>query len=383
VAGKVVTVPYLKFRGRNNDLPYFEPTKQMRDVGFRNTRLRGTDAQILAAAETIFGRWQAVKLGQASSAAESLIPGSIASAVRDYIGTLDKKTGLYSFDPSDDFEDLGDRTRKDYRYYLDCFVETFGEFQMSSLGSKILKKYYKTSKKEKSHYVAYHRLLTIRAFLSWAVSEELIKHNPASNVKVTKPESRTQRWEPEQVDAFEVAALKKNRPSMQLAVRIADWVAQRPFDIRTLKRSNYNGTHFIAITQSKGKTKIPPLPLPKDLIDLLDESLLDHNSEYLIVSEGTGEHYSEVNFQHIFAEIRSAAGVPDDLQFRDFRRTAITDAFDAGATDEQARALSGHANSAAMEPYRVLTDTQSQVTKDKRLKLRESRKQQAAAEAAI
>ena len=64
--------------------------------------------------------------------------------------------------------------------------------------------------------------------------------------------------------------------------------------------------------------------------------------------------------QRVVAKIREAAGLPAEITFTSFRHGGHTDAADAGLTDAQIRALSGHRTTAMISIY-------AKQTKDQRL----------------
>ena len=49
--------------------------------------------------------------------------------------------------------------------------------------------------------------------------------------------------------------------------------------------------------------------------------------------------YIRHNFEHVFAEIRTASELPAELRFADLRRSGMTEGADAGATDDELRAV--------------------------------------------
>jgi integrase len=69
------------------------------------------------------------------------------------------------------------------------------------------------------------------------------------------------------------------------------------------------------------------------------------------VSENTGRPCREACFQHTFAEIRTAAGLSDDLRYRDLRRTFATALGAAGCTDDEIRSLTGHKTRSVVAVY--------------------------------
>ena len=55
-----------------------------------------------------------------------------------------------------------------------------------------------------------------------------------------------------------------------------------------------------------------------------------------------GRPYKKDNFTHRFRDICRAVGVPNDLQFRDLRRTTATELAAAGTTAAEIAAVTGH-----------------------------------------
>ncbi len=133
-------------------------------------------------------------------------------------------------------------------------------------------------------------------------------------------------------------ALEMRRPSMGLAVMLGWCLGQRPADLRKLPWTTYDGA-AVALRQAKTKTAVwvPALPELRKLLDAATRS-----SVQIVVSEATGRPYQESDFQHTFVDIRRAAGLSDDLQFRDLRRTLATALGAAGCTDDQIRSITGH-----------------------------------------
>jgi hypothetical protein len=91
-----------------------------------------------------------------------------------------------------------------------------------------------------------------------------------------------------------------------------------------------------------------------------------HASTRVIVSEATKRPYVGDHFRHEFARIRTEASLPNDLQFRDLRRTALTNAGDNGATDDELRALSGHMSRDVLSVYVVPIGAQPGAAQRKR-----------------
>ena len=78
--------------------------------------------------------------------------------------------------------------------------------------------------------------------------------------------------------------------------------------------------------------------------------------------------------QRIVAQIRDAAGLPSDLTFTSFRHGGHTDSADAGLTDAQIRALSGHKTAAMISVYAKRTKDQRLDAARKRLEARRTKR---------
>ena len=64
------------------------------------------------------------------------------------------------------------------------------------------------------------------------------------------------------------------------------------------------------------------------------------------------------HLQRVVAEVRDAAGLPPEITFTSFRHGGHTDAANAGLTDAQIRALSGHKTAAMVSVYAKQTRDQ-------------------------
>jgi hypothetical protein len=77
--------------------------------------------------------------------------------------------------------------------------------------------------------------------------------------------------------------------------------------------------------------------------------------------------------QRVVAQIRSAANLPSEITFTSFRHGGHTDAADAGLTDAQIRALSGHKTAAMISVYAKETKDQRLTAARKRLEARRTK----------
>ena len=306
-------------------LYYWQPTKKLQAAGFMATRLPDDLSAAVAESErlnAILDRWYR---GEPLHPPPRFAPDS-----------LDALDDLFQRD--DAFRATSPRTQRDYLYNIKPALAWAQGVPVSAISRKAIKAWYRGLRDTRGPATARNAVAALRRLLSFALDERWISDNPALRLRLRKPGSRSRVWSQRELRAFVEAAEASGRPSMALAVMLGWCLGQRPADLRALAWSSYDGQ---AIQIRQGKTDqavwIPCLP---ELRRLLDRT--PRISTQMVVSENTGRPYQESDFQHTFVELRRAAGLPDDLQFRDLRRTLATALGAAGCTDDQFRAITGH-----------------------------------------
>ena len=328
-----MTPPRTRFvRGRY----YWQPAPAVRRLGFAACPLGADQGRADDRAREINARVDAALAHHVQTTRPlGPVPHSVAHAIRVY-GT------------SEQFQQLAPRTRYGYLALLSRVEAEFGQRQCSSITAQDLRAIY-AAVKPKSVHVAKQVMVAWMLILNTARMEGWISESPAHDLKLTTPPSRTARWTLEQVTAFMVMAVAVVRRSIALAVLIAYETSQRQGDILRLSWSAWDGDSLI-VRQSK-RGALVRVPATEPLRQSIEET--PRIGTQIIVSETTQRPYLETDFQHQFARIRAATGIPGSLQFRDLRRTNLTEAGERGATIVQLRAASGHANLRSVEPYIV------------------------------
>jgi integrase len=180
------------------------------------------------------------------------------------------------------------------------------------------------------------------------LDEDVVTRNPFQRLGLPQLPSRSQVWQPGQINAVVEMAISMGRPSIALATIIAINTAQRPSDIRALRWSQYDG-RIITITQIKTGATVT-IPVTEQLRDALAEAKLARTEAkvvafdpdgLIVAHEKTGRALAREQLDHVFREICRAAGIPDTLQFRDLRRTATTHLAEAGCTPHQIASIGG------------------------------------------
>jgi hypothetical protein len=189
--------------------------------------------------------------------------------------------------------------------------------------------------------------------------------------------------------AVEVAR-NKNLLSVAAVALLCYDLVQRPVDMLGLTWGRlYDGTG----RQSKGGQRAYFLISP-EFTELLEEikrrskfALTRDRDRPIVLYEGSGRPYEERHFRKKAGELRAAAGLREELKTGDLRRSGATALTDVGATDSEARSVTGHAS---IEVFRRHYDVEKAAKAEKahdnqmaaRAALRAARAERRAAEGA-
>ena len=179
------------------------------------------------------------------------------------------------------------------------------------------------------------------------LDEDVVSRNPFHRLGLPALPSRSQVWQSKQIEAVCLASVAIGHPSLALAIIIAINTAQRPSDIRALRWSQYDG-RAIKLTQIKTGARVI-IPCTAALRAALDDArrmrtggkVVALDPDGPIVAGERGQVWSVFYFIHQFRLACRTAGVPDEMQFRDLRRTATTALAEAGCTLHEIAAIGG------------------------------------------
>jgi len=148
-------------------------------------------------------------------------------------------------------------------------------------------------------------------------------------------------------------------------------LVQRPGDMLSLKWGDeWERTWLIRQTKRGAVVRVPETKRLRVALRsarrLATERAKGDISELLVCPTVTGKRWHRRNFTATVRRIAKAAGLPDDLQIRDLRRTGATEAASAGATPAELMAVGGWTNQASIRPYLVQTLEQAASVQAKR-----------------
>jgi integrase len=245
--------------------------------------------------------------------------------------------------------ELSPHTRKNYGMAFRAIEEWCGDYPPRLVTRKAIKAWQRGLIERRSQAIANIVLTSLHKLMEMARDEGLIEINPASRLGLRKIGGNREPWSLAEINAVRAKAIERGRPSVALAVLLAANLGQREADILRLSRSRYDAAAgMFDIVQQKTKRRIG-IPATIELRAALDAS--PATSPVFVISETTGAPYRGDTFQGVFRHIRRAAGLPDDRHFRDLRHTMATMLGEAGCTDEEIRAITGHADRAVVARY--------------------------------
>ena len=208
-----------------------------------------------------------------------------------------------------------------------------------------------------------------------------IAFNPFTQLSKRTFPPRRQRWTDEQLTRFVKAADWLGCSSVGLCALLCMELAQRPCDMRNLTWSDYDEVRgYIRIRQTKQhvEVRIPPTKrlaaaLAAAKLTAVVKTTKPIDDAYICPTK-TGRRWQRRSLAREARLIARSIGLPDELQLRDLRRTAATEAASAGVTPWEMMAAGGWQNQASIRPYLIWTPEQAASFQAKREAYRRDRK---------
>jgi integrase len=328
-------IRYFRAKWQSRRLVYYwlPPTSSSGTELFKY-RMLGSDFLRAAAAAKELNRRLDAQLATAASVhhkrtiLEQAKPMSAAFIARAYEASL--KFGTYSA-----------RTQEEYpRFYrrTEIFkfdgVRLFGDLHVDEITRQLVYGVYE-------YHVHHHGLDNANKIMSaWQAA---FKHatlkipgvtmNPFTQLgRVTSP-PRRQRWMREQLDAFIQMSDQLGYPSIGRCALMCMELVQRPGDILSLKWDDYReslGAWHIRQSKRGAQVWVPETDRLRLVLDaerrrLSRIPLRNIMTLSYVCPTKTGKRWHRREFTKTARMIARCAGVPDDLQIRDLRRTGATE----------------------------------------------------------
>ena len=302
---------------------YFQPSASMRRAGYVAEPLGSDESEAVSRAQALNAEWDTIRSGEREQSTRR--PGSVKALIADWQN-------------SSAYRRLARKTTKGYDAAATTIETKFGPFLAAAVKRSHLLTWLEDETKRVSEDHARRLYKVLRILFGRARDADLRDDNPAEKLRLPGGKPRRVLWTPEQVESFEAASEARGRPSLALVARFCFDMCQRIGDGRTFAPSAWNG-RTVRIRQSKGGVLVEApatLALRKRLL------AAPKDGEALVINEATGAPYSEFEIGDQVRLTCRAAGLPDILQGRDWRKSGMVRYARLGTPLPWIVAVSGH-----------------------------------------
>lgn len=276
---------------------------------------------------------------------------------RDISIPQDTVEGLISFyKQTNEFKKLTPNSQRLYQLMIKSATELrigqsnlrFGEMQVKNVSPTHSDKLYMALKNDVSEHRAVHVCKVMRKV--WYVGKRhgKVQSNPFERMGLAGLDSRAVLWEPDDVRKVMDVSDKNGFQSISTLTLLCYDLCQRPGDMRQLQWKHYKNGVF-RFVQEKTGTEVT-IPASPRLMQRLDP-LISADDDYIVVCETTGKPYDRFLYMKYFRRLREMAGLSDQLQLRDLRRTGATEMAEAGCTEDELRSVTGHQSRDVLRIY--------------------------------
>ena len=212
---------------------------------------------------------------------------------------------------------------------------------------------------------------TAQAMWKVALRAGHVEQNPFAQMGLEQTGGHTVAATRDQVYTFVEKADAMGYQSMGTAAVMAFEMCQREGDvIGTISWSGYRPSDAIKVRQAK-TDELVWLPLMGDggkpLFPEVEERLArtPQRGSLIVMRDQPDKRtktflpYKQSWFGHLFRKIANAAGLPKELKFMGFRHGGLTELGEAGATDQEMMATSGHKTRGILTVYSKRTPQQA------------------------
>ena len=255
---------------------------------------------------------------------------------------------LQSYQASDDFRQLAQRTRDDYAGIIEHVIEPeYSDFPLSALGDKRTRGVFLEWRDKlalKSRRQADYSWNVLARVLSWSKNRGYISNNPCERGGRIYRGSRAEKiWTADDEATFR----KSSSAHLHLPLLLALWTGQRQGDLLRLPWSAYDGTH-IRLKQSKTGCRVV-IPVGAPLKAALDSTA---KRSTIILTTAEGKPWTPDGFRSSWRKACSKAGIVG-VTFNDLRGTAVTRLALADCTEAEIATITGH----SLRDVRSILDT--------------------------
>ncbi len=343
---------------------YFQATPTMRRSGIVSEALGKEITAAVARAEALNAAWDEIRRGLEPAGKRPALPGTLSYLVEE----------LRS---SSEWSDKAPRTIEELEYTLAIIEPIFGAYSLKQITPDACRAFYDALRDQGSIHRAARVMKWMRYLFNYAMRFNRADSNPTLAVRIKHPKPRRTVWFEGQVLAFIAKAIEMGRSCIALAVQIAYDTSLREGDILSAPWNSYQPSadgKGMSLVLDQAKTgRAIAAPLAPETVAMIEA--LRSNAGVIplatapIIRGPHGRPYKKDNFTHRFRDICRAVGIPDDLQFRDLRRTVQTEVAEGEGTAAEMAAKTGHSighSARILDTYTVTSERMARNAQAKR-----------------
>jgi integrase len=323
-----IKLPFVNsFRNRHGTLVFY-----FRKRGCKNVRLRGVlgSAEFMAAYTAAIEGQEPIEIGIKRSPV-----GSVAATVGLYLGATA-------------FANLATETQRTRRNILERFREEHGDKRIAAIERKHVQAM--VTAKGKTPSAARNFLNTLRAMIAFAIDAGIRADDPTIGVKRPKIKTDGYRtWSEDDIAAFEATHPLGTTPRLALALLL--YTGQRRSDIVAMGLQHVRGD-LISVRQRKTGTPLL-IPMHPALQAAIEATPSGHLT---FLATAFGKARTANGFGTWFRECCNAAGLANGTNAHGLRKAACRRLAEAGCSDNEIKAISGHASLREVERYTKAAD---------------------------
>lgn len=261
-----------------------------------------------------------------------------------------------------DYRSLSKASQYDYKYCINTLLATtvrgkaVSKMYIQSMDSPRAQACY-NGWAERGVPFANHTHAVASKLYNFAIQLGYTEVNPFSKVSKRTHKARKVVWTRDHINLFLDTAYSRFKwRSVGLIVQMAYEWCQRLGDMANLTWDLYDAqARVLYLEQSKRRAKVE-LPTTDSLHEMLMQQKGDVDFQQYVAPvcldrKIVARTYTKHQLSKVARDIIKAAGLPDELQIMDMRRTGIVEMVDAGVSFSQIQSISGHANPQSMKPY--------------------------------
>jgi integrase len=242
---------------------------------------------------------------------------------------------IAEFQASAEFRELSAKTRQDYGRYLSLIGNEFGDMPLAAVEDRRARGEFKSwrDRLKASPRTADYAWSVLARLFSWAKDRGRIINNPCERGGRSYRADRSEKiWTEAEIGSFLAVA----SPPLRLALLLALWTGQRQGDLLRLPWSAFDGS-TMRLRQSKTRRRVS-IKAGEPLRAALSQTA---RTATTILTNTAGHSWTEDGFRTSWGKACRKAGIVG-LHFHDLRGSAVTRLAEAGCTEAEIAAITGH-----------------------------------------